>query len=60
MVITFLFLRSDQRGKDDEDSCGLPIDYDLWPKIGEKIYCKVLWHRDLEKEVSLAIVNPKA
>jgi hypothetical protein len=46
--------------KDDEDSCGLPIDYNSWPKIGEKIYCEVLWHRDLEKEVSLAIVNPKA
>ena len=45
--------------KDDMDSCGLPISYDLWPKVGEKIYCKVLWHRELEKEISLAIVKLK-
>jgi ribosomal protein S1 len=43
--------------KDDEDSYGLPMSYDLWPKIGEKIYCKVLWHRELAKEISLAIVK---
>jgi ribosomal protein S1 len=43
--------------KDDEDSYGLPMDYDLWPKVGEKIYCKVRWHRELEKEISLAIVR---
>jgi ribosomal protein S1 len=46
--------------KDDEDSYGLPMSYDLWPKIGEKLFCKVLWHRELEKEISLAIVKSKA
>jgi hypothetical protein len=43
--------------KDDKDSGGLPMNYDLWPKIGEIIHCKVRWHRDLEQEISLAIVR---
>jgi Uma2 family endonuclease len=43
--------------KSDEDSHGLPHDYSIWPSIGEKVYCKVVWHRDSEKEVSLSIVN---
>jgi ribosomal protein S1 len=43
--------------KDDEDSYGLPMSYDLWPKIGETIYCKVLWYREDEQEISLAIVK---
>jgi ribosomal protein S1 len=43
--------------KDGEDSYGLPMSYNLWPKIGEKIYCKVLWPRENEKEISLAIVK---
>lgn len=41
--------------KDDEDSYGLPMDNSLWPKIGDTVYCKVVWHRDVLKEVSLAI-----
>ena len=43
--------------KSDEDSSGLPRDSSLWPKIGEKVYCKVVWHRDHNKEVSLSIIN---
>jgi Uma2 family endonuclease/predicted RNA-binding protein with RPS1 domain len=43
--------------KSDDDSHGLPHDYSIWPGIGEKLYCKVVWHRDSEKEVSLSIVN---
>jgi ribosomal protein S1 len=43
--------------KSDEDSSGLPMDNSLWPKIGEKVYCKVVWHRDSIKEVSLSIIN---
>jgi ribosomal protein S1 len=43
--------------KDDHDSSGLPFDYLLWPKIGERIYCKVVWHRDGIKEVSLSLVK---
>lgn len=43
--------------KSDEDSNGLPMENSLWPKIGVKVHCKVVWHRDLEKEVSLSIIN---
>jgi ribosomal protein S1 len=43
--------------KDDHDSSGLPLDYNLWPSIGERIHCKVLHYRDSIKEVSLGIVN---
>jgi ribosomal protein S1 len=43
--------------KSDHDSSGLPMDYSLWPKIGEKVYCKVVWLRDSNKELSLSIVN---
>jgi hypothetical protein len=43
--------------KGDDDSSGLPIEYDLWPKIGQEIHCKVIWYRDSIKEISLAILN---
>jgi ribosomal protein S1 len=43
--------------KSDRDSSGLPMDYSLWPKIGENVYCKVVWPRDSVKELSLSIIN---
>jgi predicted RNA-binding protein with RPS1 domain len=43
--------------KDDDDSYGLSIDYSLWPRIGEKIHCKVVWYREDNKEISLAIAK---
>jgi ribosomal protein S1 len=43
--------------KDDENSEGLPMNYDLWPKVGATINCKVRWHRDHDQEISLAIAR---
>jgi predicted RNA-binding protein with RPS1 domain len=43
--------------KSDNDSSGLPLDNSLWPRVEQKIYCKVIAYRESSKEVCLRLVK---
>ncbi len=43
--------------RSDDDSEGLPMDYSLWPILGQQVYCKVLAYREAPKEVCLSLVK---
>lgn len=45
--------------KDDEDSYGLPIDYDLWPNIGEKFIVKFVGIETLKKKYRWQLLSCK-
>ncbi|TYQ24541.1 hypothetical protein [Pseudanabaena sp. UWO310] len=40
----------------DVVSKSLPIDHSLWPKVGAKVYCRVIWYRK-NKEVDLELIS---
>ncbi|MBD2461013.1 S1 RNA-binding domain-containing protein [Oscillatoria sp. FACHB-1407] len=39
------------------DSFGLPEDISEWPQVGQRVHCKVIAHREHNKQVDLRLVR---